>query len=121
RAGSPAGADLGQFLAAAVVGSSPGTRAAESAAVRPEARRTARTPRDVPYPAAGRTGGRGRAGRAGALPALWTAVSRSHRPPSGSGLAAPGGGAVAAGRAGDRVPDGRAALWGRWEAHPRGS
>src|SRR5262249_37145223 len=48
RAGSPAGADLGQFLAAALVGSSPGTSAAESAAFGREAGRPAQTAGGLP-------------------------------------------------------------------------
>src|SRR3712207_2593599 len=90
RAGSPAGADLGQFLAAALVGSTPGTAAPEGPAVRPEARRTARTPRDVPCPAAGRADRRGGSGRPRGLPALSAAVSGIHQPLAGPGLAPPG-------------------------------
>src|SRR5688500_7623482 len=43
RAGSPPGPDLGQFVAPPVVGSAPGAGAPEGPAVRPEARRPART------------------------------------------------------------------------------
>src|SRR5207248_2521163 len=50
----------------------------------------------------------------------WPAISRDRTSSPQPGLAAPGGGVAAAGRASDRVPDGGAALPGLWEAHPGG-
>src|SRR5438034_2015486 len=53
RAGSAAGAELVQLLPGPIVRPAPGAGAPEGPAVRPEARRPARTPRGLPCPAGG--------------------------------------------------------------------
>src|SRR5438045_100505 len=50
RAGSPAGADLGQLLAAAVVGPTPGAGAPESIAIGAQTRRPTGPSRRAPRP-----------------------------------------------------------------------
>ena len=60
-----------------------------------------------------------REGRTGGLPTLWATVPDCRRR-SRPGVAAPGSGVAAAGRAGHRLPDGGAALPGMWATHPSG-
>src|SRR5207249_4430411 len=118
RARSPPGPDFCQFVAAAVVGPTPGAGAPEGPALWTEAWRPTGPPRHAPCAAAGRAGGRGGSGRPRALPGLWPALARACWPPAGPGLAASGRRAAAAGGAGHRVPDGEAPLRAVREAHP---
>src|SRR5262249_33428618 len=120
RAGSPAGAELVQFVAPPVVGSTPGAGAPEGPVLRTETRRTARTPWGLPRAAAGGAGGRACCRGTRALPAVRTAISRAGTAP-GPGVAASGRGTAAAGRSGDRIPDTGEALPGLREADARGS
>src|SRR5262249_1934595 len=94
--------------------------APDGPALWPAAWRPTGPSRRAPRAPAGGAGGRGDRGSPGGLPALSAAVSGIHRPPARPGLATSGGGAASAVRAGDRVPDGRPALPGPWEADPRG-